>query len=442
MPNDLGPDGPLDGRSSALSERERALVAAVEPARVESDLRAIVAVPSVTGDEGPVQDLMAALMVEAGLAVERVEPDPAVLALDPDFPGVEMPRDRLPVVAGRIRGARPGPTVLVVAHVDVVPPGDPSTWTTPAFEPDVRGGDLYGRGANDMKGGLVSALAAMRALAEGSDPAELTGEAVFVTVPAEEDGGAGMLAAIRAGYVGEMAVITEPTNLDIVVTQAGAITFRLIVPGKAAHASMRREGVSALEKLEVLHAALRADEEVRNSAETDPRMRALGLPYPTIIGRVSGGDWASTVPDKIIAEGRYGVRAGQTSEEAEADLRACIEAASAADPFLRDHPVGLEVFGGRFDSALHDPDSPLATSLQATAFDVDGRRPSFVGVPYGADMRLLVNEGQTPTVIYGPGDPRFAHSADERVPLEQVVRCARVLAVWLDRALGEHPEPR
>ena len=339
-----------------LTDRERALTAAIDPARIEADLRAIVAIPSVTGDEGPVQDLMAALMAEAGLAVERVETDPAVLARDPDFPGVEMPRDRLPVVAGRLRGAKAGPRVLIVAHVDVVPPGDPSTWTTPPFAPDVRDGELYGRGANDMKGGLVAGLAAMRALAAVADPIDLAGEAVFVTVPAEEDGGAGMLAAIRAGYVGEMAVITEPTNLDIVVTQAGAITFRLIVPGKAAHASMRREGVSALEKLEVLHAALRADEAVRNEAETDPRMRALGLPYPTIIGRVSGGDWASTVPDRISADGRYGVRAGQTSVDAEADLRACIEAASAADPFLRDHPVGLEVFGGRFDSATHDPD--------------------------------------------------------------------------------------
>ncbi len=439
MSADAEPSAAAGSLGASLSEGERALIAAVDPARVEADLRAVVAVPSVTGDEGPIQDLMAALMAEAGLAVERVETDPAALARDPDFPGVEMPRERLPVVAGRIRGARRGPRLLIVAHVDVVPPGDPGTWTTPAFTPDVRDGDLYGRGANDMKGGVVAGLAAMRALAGEADPGDLAGEAVFVTVPAEEDGGAGMLAAIRAGYVGEMAVITEPTNLDIVVTQAGAITFRLTVPGKAAHASMRRHGVSALEKLEILHEALRADETARNEAETDSLMRALGLPYPTIIGRISGGDWASTVPDRIIAEGRYGVRAGQTSEEAEADLRRCIEAASSDDPFLRDHPVGVEVFGGRFDSARADPDAPLATGLRATAEAVDGRRPSFIGVPYGADMRLLVNEGATPTVIFGPGDPRYAHAADERVPLDQVARCARVLAVWLDRGLRANP---
>ena len=103
--------------------------------------------------------------------------------------------------------------------------------------------------------------------------------------------------------------------------QAGAITFRLAVPGRAAHASVRREGVSALEKLEVLHAALRADEAARNAAETRPEMRALGLPYPTIIGTVHGGDWASTVPDLVVAEGRYGVRVGQVAEEAADELR-------------------------------------------------------------------------------------------------------------------------
>ena len=419
-----------------LSAGEREIAAAVDPARLEAELRAVVAIPSITGDEDAVSDLVADYVAAAGLELERVETDPAVMERDdPDFPGMEMPRSRLPVVAGRFRGARPGPRLLVVGHVDVVPPGDPTTWTSPAFSPEVRDGRLYGRGACDMKGGLISAFAALRALAAVADPDELAGEAVLVAVPAEEDGGAGMLAAIRAGYVGDMAVITEPTNLDVVVTQAGAITFRLKVPGRAAHASMRREGVSALEKLEVLHATLRADEAARNEAETDPVMRAIGLPYPTIIGRVSGGEWASTLPDLITAEGRYGVRAGQTSEQAEVELHEAIGHANASDDFLREHPASVDVFGGRFDSARVDPEGPLPTSLIAASEAADGHTPKRIGVPYGADMRLLVHQGATPTVIYGPGDPRVAHAANENVPLDEVARCARVLAVWLYRQM-------
>ncbi len=148
-----------------------------------------------------------------------------------------------------------------------------------------------------------------------------------------------MLAAIRAGVTGDAAVIPEPSGLDIVTAHAGAITFRLTITGKAAHASKRREGVSALDKLAVLTDALAADEAARNAAERRPRMVALGLPYPTIIGKVSGGEWASTVIDRIVAEGRYGVRLGDAWRQAEVELRAAIAAACAADPWLRDHPV-------------------------------------------------------------------------------------------------------
>ena len=100
--------------------------------------------------------------------------------------------------------------------------------------------------------------------------------------------------------------------------------------------------MSALDKLFVLTAALEADEAHRNAAETDPLMTALGLPYPTIVGIVSGGEWASTVLDRVTADGRYGVRLGQSEADAEAELRACIAAACAADDFLRDHPATVE----------------------------------------------------------------------------------------------------
>jgi acetylornithine deacetylase len=244
-----------------------------------------------------------------------------------------------------------------------------------------------------------------------------------------------MLAAIRAGVTGDAAIITEPTDLDVVVAHAGAITFRLVVPGRAAHASQRREGVSALDNLFVLARALEADEARRNAAETHPLMTALGLPYPTIIGTVEGGEWASTVLDRVVATGRYGVRLGQSWREAEADLRTCIDATCADDPFLRDHPASVEITGGRFSSAEVPSDHPLPTGLAAAIEDVTGQRPSLVGEPYGADMRLLVNEGATPTVIFGPGHVRVAHAADEFVPLEQVATCARVLAVWVLRQL-------
>jgi acetylornithine deacetylase len=417
-----------------MNDLERAAVAAVDPARILNDLVGLVRIASVTGHEEEVQLEIVRLLEAADIPVERVTPTPQEAQADPDWPGAEMPRASLPIVLGRV-GRPGGRRVLLVGHVDVVPPGDLAAWTVHPWGGEVRDNVVYGRGACDMKGGVAAILEAGRVLRSVADQTALAGELVLAFVPSEEDGGQGMLAAIRAGVTGDVAIITEPTDLEVVVAHAGAITFRLTVRGRAAHASKRREGVSALDKLQVLVAALEADEAARNASETDPLMTALGLPYPTIVGKVRGGDWASTVMDRVEADGRYGVRLGQTWREAEVELRACIAAACEADDFLRDHPAEVEIVGGRFSSAAVPAHDPLPAGLASVAEGVLGRRPAAIGEPYGADMRLLVNEGKTPTVIYGPGDIRVAHSADEHVPLDQVADCARVLAAWLVREL-------
>ena len=424
---------------------------AIDAQRLIDDLRDLVRIPSITGSEERVAQWAADALRAIGLRVEVVHADPATIREDPAWPGEEMARTSLPVVIGRTgRAAREGRAgaeavdgadaaprrVILSGHLDVVPPGDLATWTTDPWAAEIRDGRLFGRGACDMKGGVASILAAVRALGASGDLDHLAGELMVVLVPSEEDGGQGTLAAIRAGATGDVAIITEPSNLDVVVAHAGAITFRLTVPGRAAHASQRREGVSALDKLFVLAMALQADETRRNGTETDPLMTALGLPYPTIIGIVNGGEWASTVLDRVTADGRYGVRLGQSPAEAEADLRAAVADACAGDAFLRDHPATVEITGGRFGSARVPSDHPLPTGLADVVESVTARRPALLAEPYGADMQMFVNVGSTPCVIFGPGDVRVAHSADEHVPLDEVETCARVLAAWVLRELG------
>ncbi len=400
------------------------------------DLLALIRIPSVTGSEERVSVWAADALRALGVQVEIVRPDLAAHRADPAWPGEEMDRTSLPVVIGRAGSVGHRPRVILSGHLDVVPPGDLGTWTTGPWDPDIRDGRLYGRGACDMKGGVASILAAVRALRDGGELHVLDGELLVVLVPSEEDGGQGTLAAIRAGATADLAVITEPTNLDVVVAHAGALTFRLTVPGRAAHASQRREGVSALDNLFTLSRALEADETCRNASETDPLMTVLGLPYPTIIGIVSGGEWASTVLDQVVADGRYGVRLGQSPAAAADELRAAIAEACAADPFLRDHPATVEINGGQFGSARVPSDHPLPVGLADVAATVLGRRPALLGEPYGADMQMFVNHGDTPCVLFGPGDVRVAHSADEHVAIADVEACARVLAAWVIREIG------
>ena len=407
----------------------------VDAAALRRDLEDLVRIPSVTGDEDAIAAQLADRLESLGLEVEVFHPDPAAIREDPDWPGEEVSRSTLPVVLGRVgpAGAR---RLVLSGHVDVVPPGDPATWTVDPWSAEVRDGRLFGRGACDMKGGVAAILGALRALGGSGTLDALTGELVVALVPSEEDGGQGTLAAIRAGATGDLAIIAEPSGLDIVVAHAGAITFRLTVPGRAAHASRRTEGVSALANLQTLVQALEADEAGRNAAETDPLMTAIGLPYPTMIGIVAGGEWASTVMDRVTADGRYGVRLGQTPEAAAGELRACIEAACAADPFLRDHPATVEITGARFASSSVPADHRLVTGLSAAARRATGRTPRAVGVPYGCDMRLFIGVGATPCVVFGPGDVRLAHAADESVPLDEVEACAGVLATWVSAEIG------
>jgi acetylornithine deacetylase len=410
----------------------------IDRGRLIDDLQTLVRIPSITGAEEVIADHAAGLLQELGLTVEVVRPDLAAHRIDPDWPGEEMDRLSLPVVIGRAgRPGVAGPRLILSGHLDVVPAGDPATWTADPWAGDIRDGSLFGRGACDMKGGVAAILAAVRSLGASGELHRLTGELMVVLVPSEEDGGQGTLAAIRAGATADMAIITEPSRLDIVIAHAGALTFRLSVPGRAAHASQRREGVSALDKLFVLSRALEADETRRNEAETDPLMTALGLPYPTIIGIVEGGAWASTVLDRVVAYGRYGVRLGQSPADAEADLRGVIAEACAGDPFLRVHPATVEVTGGRFGSGRVASDHPLPVGLAASVEATTGRRPKLLGEPYGADMQMFINHGDTPCVIFGPGDVRVAHSADEHVSIDEVETCARALAAWVRREIGE-----
>jgi acetylornithine deacetylase len=419
----------VTGAASRAGEAVAAASAVDRTALIE-DLQALVRIPSVTGSEELVQADLARRLAAAGMEVETLAPDPAAIRADPAWPGEETSRTALPIVVGRL--GRPGGRRLVLSgHADVVPPGDPGTWSVDPWSAAISDGRLYGRGACDMKGGVAAILGAVRALVATGTAERLTGELVVAFVPGEEDGGQGTLAAIRAGVTGDMAIITEPSNLDIVVAHAGAITFRLTVPGRAAHASQRREGVSALDNLFTILQALEADEARRNAAETDPLMTVLGLPYPTIVGIVSGGEWASTVLDRVVADGRYGVRLGQSPADAAADLRAAIDAANAGDPFLRDHPATVEIVGGQFGSGRVPADHPLPAGLARAVETITGRVPALLGEPYGADMRLFINDGDTPCVIFGPGDVRVAHSADEFVPLDEVETCARVLAAWV-----------
>ena len=387
----------------------------------------LVRTPSVTGDdaEHELTARLARTLDANGLDVDHWQVPLAEVLADPAFPGHEAPRTEAWGLVGRMPGAGDGPTLMLNAHVDVVPPGDLGAWTVPSpYAGTVVGADLVGRGACDMKGGLVAAIAAARALRSAGVP--LRGTLLLACVQSEEDGGLGTFATLRRGWRADACVLPEPTGLDLVPANGGALTFRLRVPGRATHASQRTQGVSAIEKLVPLLGALSALEQRRNQ-DVDPLLERWPIAYPISVGTVHAGDWASTVPDLLVAEGRLGVALDEPVEAARAELERAIAEACAEDPWLRDHPARVEWWGGQFASGRCPADSDLVERVRAAHTFAGGAAQEEWGGPYGSDLRLLV-AGGIPTLHYGPGDAALAHAPDERVPLAEVATAARTLA--------------
>jgi acetylornithine deacetylase len=135
-------------------------------------------------------------------------------------------------------------------------------------------------------------------------------------------------------------------------------------------------------------------------------------------------------------EGRYGLAPAEGIGEAQEAFRAALARVGDIDPWLRDHPPELEWWGGRFLPAQVSPEDPIVRELEGALRDLDRGEPAVVGVTFGSDMRLLVREGATPTVLFGPGDIRRSHTTDESVSVEEMEITARTLALVALRFCG------
>lgn len=392
----------------------------------------LVRVPSVTGNERAAQDLVALILEEAGLEVDRFEADLGRLTAHPRFPGMEVDRTEAVLVAGLL-GRKGERSLILSGHVDVVPPGDRQAWHASPWSAHIQAGRLHGRGACDMKAGLAVAIGAATALKKSGLP--LRGRLIVQSVVGEEDGGLGTFAMAERGYRADAAYVLEPTRLRLIPAQAGALTFRLRIRGRSAHASVRYEGISAVEKYQLVEARLRQLERSLNE-NRHPLFAHYPIAYALSIGRLRAGSWSSTVPDELECEGRVGVPVGMASSEVRRQFAAAIADVAQRDAWLTEHPPQLEWCGGQFDAVEVDPDLAAFAELKAAHADEFGVAPELEGAPYGSDMRLLVHEAETPAILYGPGDVRQAHTTDEWIAVDEVVQAARVVTAAAARYLA------
>ncbi|MCM8750112.1 ArgE/DapE family deacylase [Thermomicrobiaceae bacterium CFH 74404] len=408
----------------------RAIREAVEARREDlvALLLRLVGTPSVTGHEGPVQDVIEQEFRSRGLAVDRWEARPEEIAPYVEHVGEQARYEGRPNLVARWPGSGGGRSLLLNAHIDTVEVGDRSAWShDPAGE--VAGDLVYGRGSCDMKGGLVAFLGALEALRSlGVRP---RGDLLLNTTVGEEDGGLGALSTVLRGYRADAVVISEPTRLALVPAQGGSLVFRLTVTGKAAHAAMRDEGVSAFEKFLPLYQDLMAFEAERNRRLRHPLYERIENKVPINIGIVRAGVWPSTVPETLVAEGRVGLAPGEDMASFKREVERRVAEAAERDEWLRQHPPRLEWFSGQFAPAEVPADAEICRAIVRAHEAAHGSAPSVEGVTYGADMRLFILFGGMPCVMYGPGDVAVAHQADEHISVTELVAAAQTFAVLI-----------
>ncbi|TDU91799.1 acetylornithine deacetylase [Kribbella voronezhensis] len=412
------------------SEIEQAVLAAVDDERIVDELRTLIRIPSVDGTaaEVDVQTWCADRLRDLGLTVDHWEIDLPSITADADFPGMEVERSEAWGCVGTLGGdGATTPGLILNGHTDVVPTGDASLWPDgDPFSARISDGIMWGRGTCDMKAGVAAIFGAVAAIA--ATGVSLKKPLAVHTVVGEEDGGVGAFATLKRGHTGEACLIAEPTAGGVIPANAGSLTFRLELTGLATHGSTRTRGVSAIEKFEPIHRALQALEAERNR-DPHPLLKHLDLANPLSVGTVHAGDWASTVPDLLVAEGRYGVRLGEPVAEARLAFEEAIAEACAKDAWLRDHPVQVSWPGGVFASGLLPEGDPLLDDILRAATDSGAdETPDVMGGPYGSDLRQYTGAG-IPTLQYGPGDVRYAHAVDEHVALADVLHCARAYAL-------------
>lgn len=408
-----------------LTAAERAVLDRIDDEAIIRDLTTLVGIASVDGtaEEADAQRWCADRLGGLGLDVDLWDIDVAALAAREDFPGMEVERSSAVGCVGVLGDPNEAPALALYGHTDVVPPGDPAQWDgRDPFTLAISGGLAWGRGTCDMKAGLVAAIGAVDAIVRAGTP--LDRPLAVHCVSGEEDGGVGTFATLLRGHRADTCLIAEPTDGRLIPANAGSLTFRLDVPGLATHGATRSRGISAVEKFERVHAALRRLEQERN-ADVPDRFAHLDLAWPLSVGRVEAGDWASTVPDRLTAWGRYGVRVDESLDDATTVFETAVAAACDADPWLRDHPVQVTWPGGRFAPGSLPAEHRLLGDTASAVADVVGSTPATVGAPYGSDLRHYAGAGIA-TLQYGPGDVRYAHAVDEHVPIAEVLACARV----------------
>jgi acetylornithine deacetylase len=388
----------------------------------------LVRFPSTRGNEQAVQDYMFRALRKRGFAVDRFTMDHALISRHPGGSKISEKHATAPIVVAIHRPRQEmGRSLILQGHVDVVPAGPEDMWTTAPFDPVIKDGWLYGRGAADMKAGCASNIFALDALGRlGLRPAAT----VYVqSVIEEESTGNGALMTHLRGYRADAALIPEPMREELVRGTVGVLWFELEVRGIPVHVADMGAGANAIDAAYRVVGALRKLEERWNEAR--PALYE-DIPHPINlnIGRIEGGDWASSVPAWCKIDCRISIFPGEHASEKAREIEVCVAEFARTDRFLANNPPDVTFNGFFAEGYVLEPGSEAEALLSAAHKAVTGRDlSSRAGTAY-LDARVYSLYDGIPALTYGAIGENY-HGCDERVNLDSVLRTTQAMALFI-----------
>jgi acetylornithine deacetylase len=389
--------------------------------------------------EAELQEHLAERMRAFGAEIDLFEPDGVALQGRPLVPpGLDF--DGRPQLIATKRGRGGGRSLLLNGHIDVVSAEPRHAWTSDPFAAEVRDGNVYGRGACDMKGGIAAMVLALQTLS--SLGIELAGDVVIATNTDEESSGAGGTALVERGLRADAGIVTEPTGFETWVACRGSEYGVVGVPGRPGHAEVGqpdwREGgaVNAIEKAVVVLDAIAS---LRREWSMRPGLEHPYLSRPSLLATMArAGEWPVTYPASCELTIAVMYLPGQTDVRGEVER--WIATQTAADDWLRAHPPEIEWWRNAVMPFEIDVSERIVTTMLAATGDL-GQSGRISGLDSWYDGATLTTLGGIPSIAYGP--PGFArdgvsvaHIVDEFVPVDGLVSCAQGIAVAAMRFCG------
>lgn len=398
----------------------------------------LIRFPSTRAQEHAVQDFVFQTLRKRGYAMDRFEMDQEALERHPGSGAFSEEHSRAPIVVGIHRPRNEtGRSLILQGHVDVVPTGPTEMWTHPPFDPVIEGDWLYGRGGADMKVGLAANISALDALRRiGLQPAAT----VYVqSVVEEESTGNGALMAHLRGYKADAALISEPEAERLVRANVGVLWFQIEVRGVPVHVRQMGTGANAIDAAYRVIGELRRLEDEWNAEKVKyEHFKNENHPINLNIGKIEGGDWASSVPCWCKIDCRVSLYPGTSAEEAMRKITDRITAFARSDTFLANMPPTTVFNGFQAEGYVLEPGSEAEAVLGRAHKEATGKPlETFMTAAY-LDARVYALYDKIPTLCYG-GLGQNIHGFDERASLASTKRITKAIALFIAEWCGTEP---